>query len=562
VANEFGKVHVGIVASTGGLVAGLNTASTSLQKFGVMARGAAGGATAGGFQALSTGILGTGVAAKIASFGVKSLTAAFGPLLIVFLAIRAITSIFGALSDATKRAEEVHKMSTALGISAKSYQALSLAAKEAGVEQGTLNTVLLKMNSNLGQLAGGSKSAAAAFKLIGMSAKDFAGLDADQSFQKIANAISKLPTPADQSAAALKILGKSGLVMLPALLGLNKALPETTKFLEQMGLVTKDGLKDGVAQIEEMGDALGRLKYPAQGFAHLFLKEIAPAVTAATRNFIEWSKTTDEGFSMATILGQGVAYVIRGIVRIANAMYGVFQGIQGVFLLIGNAAKSSLGYILKSMAPIIKYFGDLLTTVEEIGIFLINGLITPMKNFILLLARGAAAAGQTGLAKRLEDAANSMALLNTEGGTFGDWIGSFGDSFATWGQEFMEAGAVLGQQAMDLFGKGAQNFFNGLEGFDASVAASADLLGGAGAGLKKNGEAVAKAISASAAELKAIIVDSAAGETFRNDLVRGADPRLNEDHLKGIEANTEESASILSRIDSKFSPTGIAFLTA
>ena len=73
-ANEFGKVHVGIVASTGGLVAGLNTASTSLQKFGVMAKGAAGGATAGGFQALSTGILGTGVAAKIASFGVKSLT--------------------------------------------------------------------------------------------------------------------------------------------------------------------------------------------------------------------------------------------------------------------------------------------------------------------------------------------------------------------------------------------------------------------------------------------------------------------------------------------------------
>jgi hypothetical protein len=80
--------------------------------------------------------------------------------------------------------------------------------------------------------------------------------------------------------------------------------------------------------------------------------------------------------------------------------------------------------------------------------------------------------------------------------------------------------------------------------------------------LKKKGEAAAKAISASAAELKAIIVDSAAGETFRNDLVRGADPRLNEDHLKGIEANTEESASILSRIDSKFSPTGIAFLTA
>lgn len=561
-ANEFGKVHVGIVASTGGLVAGLNTASTSLQKFGVMAKGATGGATAGSFQTLSTGILGTGVAAKVASFGIKSLTAAFGPLLVVLLVVRAITSIFGALSDATKRAEEVHKMSVALGISAKSYQALSLAAKEAGVEQGTLNTVLLKMNSNLGQLAGGSKSAEAAFSLIGMSAKDFVGLDADESFQKIANAISKLPTPAAQSAAALKILGKSGLAMLPALLGLNKALPETTKFLEQMGLVTKDGLKDGVAQIEEMGDALGRLAYPAQGFAHLFLKEIAPSITAATRNFIEWTKTTDDGFSIATLLGKTVAIVIREIVRAANAMTGIMQGFKGVLLLIGAAAKSSLGWMLTAVSGLVKGFGALLTIIENIGRTILNSLLAPVRLLLKGLAAAAGAAGQTGLAKSLREAAESMTVLNTESGTFGDWIGTFGSSFATWGQQFMEAGAVLGQQALDLFGKGAQNFFNGLEGFDASVEASANLLTGAGADLEKNGKAVAKAISASAAELKAIIVDSAAGETFRNDLVRGADPRLNDDHLKNIEKNTEEGAAAAEELASNFRPTGMAVMAA
>ena len=559
-ANEFGKVHVGIVASTGGLVAGLNTASTSLQKFGVMAKGATGGATAGGFQALSTGILGTGVAAKIASFGVKSLTAAFGPLLVVMVIIRAITSIFGALSDATKRAEEVHKMSTALGISAKSYQALSLAAKEAGVEQGTLNSVLLKMNVSLGKLAGDSKSAAAAFTLIGMSAKDFAGLDADQSFQKIANAISELPNPAAQSAAAFAILGRSGLAMLPALLGLNKALPETTKFLEQMGLVTKDGLKDGVAQIEEMGDALGRLKYPAQGFAHLFLKEIAPSITAATKNFIDWTKTTKDGFSIASILGKAVAFVIREIVRATNAMAGVMQGMKGILLLVGAAAKSSLGYMLVAVSGLMKGFGALLTIIENIGRTILNSLLAPVRLLLTGLAAAADAAGQTGLAKSLREAAESMTVLNSESGTFGDWIGTFGSSFATWGQEFMEAGAVLGQQALDLFGQGAQNFFNGLAGFDASVRASADLLGGAGADLKEKGEDVAKAISASAAELKAIVVDSAAGEGFRNDLVRGADPRLNEDHLKKIKDHTERGAEAAEDLASNFRPTGIAVI--
>ena len=558
-ANEFGKVHVGIVASTGGLVAGLNTASTSLQKFGVMAKGAAGGATAGSFQALSTGILGTGVAAKVASFGIKSLTAAFGPLLVVLLVVRAITSIFGAISDATKRAEEIHKLSQALGISAKSYQALAHAAGLAEVEQGTLNSAFLKMQVNLGKLANGSAAAAKAFATIGLSAKSFVGLNAEQSFLKIADAISKLPTPALQAAAAVALFGKSGATMLNFLKSINKDLPETKKFLQQMGLALDDL---DTAKIEEMGDALSLLKLPAQGFANLFLKEIAAAVTAATRNFIEWTKTTDDGFSIATLLGKTVAFVIREIVRAANAMTGIMQGFKGVLLLIGAAAKSSLGWMLTAVSGLMKGFGNLLTIIENIGRTIANTLLMPVRGLLRGLAAAAEAAGSKGLAKSLRESADSMTILNKESGTFGDWIGSFGNSFADWGQQFMEAGAKLGQQALDLFGKGAQNFFNGLAGFDASVAASANLLTGAGADLKKKGEDVAKAISASAAELKAIIVDSAAGETFRNDLVRGADPRLNEDHLKNIEKNTEDGAAAAEELASNFRPTGMAVMAA
>ena len=524
-----------------------------------MAKGATGGATAGGFQALSTGILGTGVAAKVASFGIKSLTAAFGPLLVVLLVVRAITSIFGALGEATKRAEEIHKLSQALGISAKSYQALSHAAGLAEVEQGTLNSAFLKMQVNLGKLANGSAAAAKAFATIGLSAKSFVGLNAEQSFLKIADAISKLPTPALQAAAAVALFGKSGATMLNFLKSINKNLPETKKFLQQMGLALDDL---DTAKIEEMGDALSLLKLPAQGFANLFLKEIAPAITAATKNFIEWTKTTTDGFSMASLLGKGVAFVIGAIVRVANALYGIFQGLKGVILLIGSAAVSAFGWLLKAVGDLIKGFGSLLTTIENIGRTIANTLLMPVRGLLRGLAAAAEAAGSKGLAKSLRESADSMTILNKESGTFGDWIGSFGNSFANWGEQFMAAGADLGQTALDLFGKGAQNLFNGLAAYNASLTESANAGAAAADAIAVKGKEAAKAISASAAELKAIIVDSAAGETFRNDLVRGADPRLNEDHLKGIEANTEESASILNRIDSKFSPTGIAFLTA
>ena len=558
-ANEFGKVHVGIVASTGGLVAGLNTASTSLQKFGVMAKGAAGGATAGSFQALSTGILGTGVAAKIASFGVKSLTAAFGPLLVVMLVVRAITSIFGALSAATKRAEEIHKLSNALGISAKSYQALAHAAGLAEVEQGTLNKSLLQMQNNLGKLANGSPTAAKAFATIKLSAKDFIGLNAEQSFLKIAKSISELGTQAQKTTAATLLFGKGGKEMLNFLQSINKDLPETKKFLVAMG-VALDDLE--TAKIEEMGDELGKLKLPAEGFANLFNKEIAPAVTAASKNFIEFSKTSKDGFSAATVLGQGTYFVIKLLVGGFNMLNAVAKGLKGVWILLIGAGTKGFGFIVTIVGDMAELFGGLLTTIENIGRSIINSMITPLKNLLLLMARAAEATGLKGLAKNLRDSAASMTELGTASGKFGEWVGSFGNSFSEWGEQFMRAGEGIARTALDVFAEAAQQLFGPLEFFNKSVAESGKLGAAAAEDLDKKGKAVAKAISASAAELKAIIVDSAAGETFRNDLVRGADPRLNEDHLKGIEANTEESASILNRIDSKFSPTGIAFLTA
>ena len=558
-ANEFGKVHVGIVASTGGLVAGLNTASTSLQKFGVMAKGAAGGATAGSFQTLSTGILGTGVAAKVASFGIKSLTAAFGPLLVVLLVVRAITSIFGALGEATKRAEEIHKLSNALGISAKSYQALAHAAGLAEVEQGTLNSAFLKMQVNLGKLANGSPAAAKAFDAIRLSAKSFVGLNAEQSFLKIADAISKLPTPALQAAAAVALFGKSGATMLNFLKSINKDLPETKKFLVAMGLAMEDL---DVGRIEEMGDALGTLNLPAQGFANLFLKEIAPAITAASKNFLEFSKTSKDGFSAATVLGQGTYVVIKLLVGGFNMLNAVAKGLKGVWILLIGAGTKGFGFIVTIVGDMAELFGGLLTTIENIGRSIINSMITPLKNLLLLMARAAEATGMKGLAKNLRDSAASMTELGTASGKFGEWVGSFGNSFSEWGEQFMRAGEGIARTALDVFGEAAQQLFGPLDFFNKSVAESGKLGAAAGEKLKEGGEAAAKAIKASATELKAIIVDSAAGETFRNDLVRGADPRLNDDHLKNIEKNTEDGAAAAEELASNFRPTGMAVMAA
>ena len=178
------------------------------------------------------------------------------------------------------------------------------------------------------------------------------------------------------------------------------------------------------------------------------------------------------------------------------------------------------------------------------------------------MAKAADATGMTGLAENLRASAESMQELSMSSGTFGNWISSFGDSFANWGEQFMRAGEGIARTALDVFAEAAQQLFGPLDFFNKSVAESGKLGAAAAEDLKKKGEAAAKAISASAAELKAIIVDSAAGETTRNDLIRGADPRLNEEHLKKIKDHTERGAEAAEDLASNFRPTGMAVMAA
>ena len=254
--------------------------------------------------------------------------------------------------------------------------------------------------------------------------------------------------------------------------------------------------------------------------------------------------------------------MIAARVGVFNVLNALAKGLKGVWILLIAAGTKGFGFIVTIVGDMAELFGGLLTTIENIGRSIINSMIVPLKNLLLLMARAAEATGLKGLAKNLRDSAASMTELGTASGKFGEWVGSFGNSFSEWGEQFMRAGEGIARTALDVFGEAAQQLFGPLDFFNKSVAESGKLGAAAGEKLKEGGEAAAKAIKASAAELKAIIVDSAAGETFRNDLVRGADPRLNDDHLKNIEKNTEDGAAAAEELASNFRPTGMAVMAA
>jgi hypothetical protein len=130
-------------------------------------------------------------------------------------------------------------------------------------------------------------------------------------------------------------------------------------------------------------------------------------------------------------------------------------------------------------------------------------------------------------------------------------------------------GKEYGEQAAEGFANGINNITNPFGAFDAALAkAQADAAANAAKGgnpgqpgAGPTAQAVGAAIRASSQELRAIVVGSSEGEAFRNNIMRGADPRLDvKDDARKTADNTERSADALEDIADRLDPTGLAVI--
>lgn len=109
-----------------------------------------------------------------------------------------------------------------------------------------------------------------------------------------------------------------------------------------------------------------------------------------------------------------------------------------------------------------------------------------------------------------------------------------------------QSAAVLAEQAVTAMDDGLRNITNPFEAFDNTMAqVRADAKKAADDvenGLKAGGEGVRSAVAASSKDLKAVVVGTSEGESFRNMLARGGDARLSGDPAKDTAENTERAA--------------------
>jgi hypothetical protein len=260
--------------------------------------------------------------------------------------ISAIQSVAGSFTSfvagAASAVASVDDLSKRTGVSAQTLQAYQFAAEQSGVSVETFGKGIQRLGINLGEAQTGNKSAIKSFADLGLSVRDLAQLSPEQAFEKVAAAISQLPNPAQQAAAAVGLFGKSGAELVPVFQEGAGFLAEMRKQAEGLGLVLGDTQVQNLAQLD---DSFGVLSATVQAFKQRVTADLAPALTEASRSAAEF---------IASIDVQAVAKAAEGaIASLADA--GRVLG--ETFLIIYKASAPLASAVLPVIADTLSLIG-------------------------------------------------------------------------------------------------------------------------------------------------------------------------------------------------------------
>ena len=410
-AATIGRVRAVFSASTAGLTSGVNTAAASMRKM----------QSAMASTASSTSALAVMGGAQMFTQMASS-------------AMNAVQSMvrFGLAQGEV--VDKTSKLASRLGMTYGELAGLAHAGDLAGVGIDTIGMAATKLDVALVQATNGSATATAKFKKLGLSVQDMAGMNAEQRFQAIAEAISKMPNAADRSAAAMSLFGRAGAQMLPMFEDGAAGLQAMSAEAEKFGLkLTNAQGKD----IEGMNDAFTRVQAAINGVVQQIVANLAPAVGDITNAFATMIGETG-GASLGKDIAGGILQGARFLASIADWVVKNFSGVFTYFQNIGM----KFGAVWDTAGRVIAFLSGVANILKMVWLFAASALGKIAENILFAIKK----AGEllffdmSGMDSSIA-AAKAFSSTAFEGsvGAAEDAIKNFEDAFGnaapSWGEE-------------------------------------------------------------------------------------------------------------------------------
>lgn len=257
---------------------------------------------------------------------------------------------------------EINDAAGRTGLGVVALQELKFAADLAGTSMEDVETATKKMQKAIVEAADGSKQAQDAFAAIGVTVDDLKDLAPEDQFALIADRINAIKDPAQRTAAAMDIFGKSGANLIPMFDGLADARQRA----HDLGVIFDP--KD-IAAADTFGDTLDELWKQINAVVFQIgaavasaLQPFAASVERILRSVIDWC--TQNRSLIVTVLTAGAALVALGGTLVAigagvTAIGFVFSAISGIIGAVGAAIGflvSPIGLTLAALAGLAAYF--------------------------------------------------------------------------------------------------------------------------------------------------------------------------------------------------------------
>ena len=205
---------------------------------------------------------------------------------------------------------KIARLSQAVGISSEVISVFVQATKDAGGNVDDMQAGIAKLAVTLTQAEQGNQKAAKSLALVGLSTKDFIGLNADQKLRKVTDALGAMPPGFQKLAAAQKLFGDGAEHLLPALTALaGEGFTHAREEAEKFGNVLST---QGAADLLKAQEAIKDLEAAAEGAARQFETGIVPALTDVANAIVE-AAAGPKGADGFKTLGEEAGTVIRGI---------------------------------------------------------------------------------------------------------------------------------------------------------------------------------------------------------------------------------------------------------
>lgn len=298
---EAGRAFVKVAMDNSGLIKGIKAAQQRLASFGRAAT-ATGGAIAGMGAAIT------------------------GPLV-------AMAKTFADTGD------KAGKMAARVRTSAEWLQQMGFAAEQSGASMDDVGAGLFRMTRRVANFTTGGGPAKRALEALGFAAKDFAGLNTEQTFDKVTEALSRVKDPALASQYAFELFGGTAKALAPLLAQGADGIAALRQEAKDLNIPLTN---EEVADAEALTDALNRMGRTTKSLRDIIGSALAPTLTRNLNIMAKivarisgWVRENKQLFATAAAVGSALTLVGTAIAGLGIASTVASAALGGILAVIG-----------------------------------------------------------------------------------------------------------------------------------------------------------------------------------------------------------------------------------